>query len=327
MRVSAVIGREASFGSGATTYHRIPAKATLSATPSNNMQYLTAIGSKFFEVGVAGRFNGSGSITFSLDYRNLYPLFLMFDTYEYDAGSGTHKFSISNGVRVPSFSIRYKKLNRMVGGPKDETTTILGCVCTGFNVKQNSGSATLDTTVNFSFQRWRTDYSPLTETDYPDYYEDEPPLPVEWTCLFVGDESVAGTESSGFNTSNNATTVIGCGSRFDSNYTVGKFDVSITTSVYSNNPERYLALMYSGGVDDQATEPRSKALQPIPEVSLRSSETVDSEDYSLVARFKDVYVNQGGATSFSDSKITESPTLKAKSVTLEFKNGMPQYSW
>lgn len=327
VRVSAVMGPESSYGSGATVWHRFPTGITLSINPSNNMSYLSSIGSKTFDVGVGGKFNGSGSFNCKLDYNILYPLFLICDTYSYDSASGTHKFTIEDGKRMKSFAIRFKKLNRMVGGPQDETTELTGCVATSFDVRQGSGSATLDLSVRFSFRTMETSYGNLTETDYPDYYADNPPLPIEWTCLFVGEESVAGTEASNFSITNNAGTVIGCGTRFDSNYYVGKTTVTVGTTVYSNNPKRYLALMYSGGSSDTLTAPREKALQPIPEVSLRSSETVDSDDYSLKVTFYKVYVESGGATNFSDSKLTESPSMKANNFKIEIKNTVGELTW
>lgn len=255
-----------------------------------------------------------------MDYNIIDFLPAIFEEYTYDSSTGTHTFANLNGSRPPSFAIRYKKLNRIVGGPNDETTELRGCVASALSIKQTSSSATLDVTLRFTYNTQVSVYSDLSETDFDDYYETTDPLPVEWTCLYVGDESVAGTESSGFDVSNNLGTVAGCGTRFDSNYYVGKVDVSISTSVYSTDPKRYLTLMYSGGYDDTLTSPQDKALRPIPEVSLRSSETVDSDTYSCIATFEDVYVGAGGATSFTDSKVVDSPTLKAKSVTLAFRN-------
>lgn len=320
-RTSAVWSPESSFGSGDSgKWYRFPTAVNLSLTPSNNMTYLTPIGTKFFETGVAGKFSGTGSLTFKLDYNLIDFLLCIFDTYEYDSGSGTHTLTISNGVREGSFCVRYKKMNRIVNGPRDETRTLLGCIATSFEVKQNSGSATLDCTVQFTYINEETSFGNVSETDWDDYYATDPPLPVEWTCLYIGEESVAGTESSGFSVSNGAGTVAGCGSRFDANYYMGSVTVNVNTSVYSNNPDRYLTLMYSGGFSTSYTSPKSKAVKPIPEVSLRSSETVDSDNYSLTVTFENVYVNKGGPTSFNDSKCVDSPTLRAQKVTLAFKN-------
>ena len=320
VRASCVYGPEDTFAGGTTQWFRFPTAVTLSVNPSNNMSYLTPIGSKFFEEGVAGKFSGSGNVKFKLDYNLIEPLMLFCDTYEYDSGSGTHTFYISNAKRMKSFSLRYKKLNRMVGGASDETTTLVGCYATSFQVSQSSNAATLDCTIQFSYVNQSTSLSNLDGTDWDDYYANNPAMPIEWTCLFVGEESVAGTESSGFSISNGAGSVAGCGSRFDANYYVGQTQVTVNTTVYSNNPQRYLTLMYSGGYDGDALSPRTKGLRPIPEVSLRSSETADSDDYSMTVTFEDVYVNSGGATSFSDSKITESPSMRARNFTIEIKN-------
>lgn len=320
VRTSVLMKYEQEFGVEDTggTWFRLPGGLTASFDPSNNMTYNYGIGDRFWETAVAGKFSGSCTLNFKMDYNCINFLGACFDTYEYQ--NGTHVFSYSNGTRGRSFSLRYRKLNRMVGGPEDTTVVVLGCVCTSFSMKQGAGSANLDCTMQCSYVNEIADYSDLSETDWD--YDSTPLVPVEWSCLNIGGVPVAGTESSGFTVTNGSGMVAGCGSRFDSNYYSGKVDITISTTVYSNNPERYLALMYSGGYSDSLTAPMPKGLQPIPQLSLRSGMTsVGGQQYSCVLEATNVMVNKSGMSQFGDSKITDSPTLKAQNCTLSITNG------
>lgn len=325
VRTSVLMKYEDSFGTESTSnaWFRLPSKLTARFEPRNNMSYQYGIGDRFWQTATAGKFSGSVTLTFIMDYNCINYLGAVFDDYEYT--NGEHVFKDINGARGRSFSLRFKKLNRMVGGPKDQTTVCTGCVCTQFNVSQSAGSAVLTCTMTCFYVNESSTFADLDGTDW-DYDDSDNAelIPVEWSCLNIDDVSVAGTESVGFTISNNSGSVPGCGSRFDQNYYSGKVDITLSTTVYSKNPDEYYRRMYSGGLltssisSVTSDSPKSKALKPIDKVSLKSSQ---EGTYSCILDAEDVMVDKDGLKEFGESELTASPTLKPRNVTLRIKNG------
>lgn len=324
-RVSAVFKPEQTLGTedSSRDWLRFPSKLTFKYQANNNLREYYSIGSKFMDNATAGMFAGTWEAGFVLDYRYLNILGLAFEGYSYE--NGVHSFYKANGLRVPSMSVRIKKLNRIVDGSKDQTTVLKGCVLKSISINQSSGNAPLECRMSGQYVDELSDYSNLSETDYPEYYDDsEDCLPIEWACMVIGDKAVANTESVSFSVENNLQLISGCGSRFYTNYDEGQTTISLSTSCYSKDPETYYQKMYSGGFDSTLNAPRVKNLKPIPEMSIRSSydENDDGQaDYSLSLVCNKVWVNSAGQYNFdANSKILDNPQFKVKNFKLNIKS-------
>lgn len=327
VRVSAVFKPEQEIGVEDSTKNwlRFPSKVSFKHQATNNMREYYSIGSGFIDNATAGMFTGTWEVGFVLDYRYLNILGAVFEGYEYDSSTGTHTFYKVSGKRVPSMSIRVKKLNRFVDGSKDQTIILKGCVAKSISINQSSGNAPLECRLSGQYVDELSDYSNLDSTDYPEYYDGtEEPIPVEWACMVIGATPVANTESVSFSVENNLQLISGCGSRFYTNYDEGPTSISLSTSCYSKDPEVYYQKMYSGGFDSTLTAPRVKNLKPIPEMSIRSSydENDDGQtEYSFNLVCSRVWVNSSGQYNFdSNSKILDSPQFKVSNFKLKIKS-------
>ena len=328
IRTSAVFRPETSYGvAGSGDWQRLPTGLSVDYSPSNNIKTYNEIGNKFFDNAVADRYTCGFTMRFKLDYKCIAILGAVFENVTFS--NGTYTFTKSNSARVKSFELRYKKLNRIVGGNKDQTIHLKGCYVTSFSFSQNSG-ATLDATVSGNCIMDSTDYSNLTETDWNDFYEDDDDVcvPIEWACVAIGDDPVAYTESVTFGINNNAENVLGCGSRFSQNYMEKNSNITFSTSCYSVNPEYYQQRMYSGGMDATHTQPMTKGLRPIPVMKIRSFYDADEDntnEYTSTITLNHVYINSMGTISFdAGRKIVDSPSMLVQGFSFEIKNGDAQ---
>lgn len=324
-RVSAVFKPEKEFGvveSGA--WHRFPSNLTFRYQPNNNIREYYGIGSKFVDNAVAGMFSGTWEAGFKLDYNLINILGIAFEDYSYDSSTMTHTFGKANGKRVPSMSVCIKKLNEVVGGSKDQTIILKGCVCKSISISQSNGSATLDCRLSGQYINEESSFESLDSTDWEEYYDNEDAVPVEWACMTIDGTQVANTESVSFSVDNGLQLMPGCGSRFYSNYDEGQSVINLSTSCYSHNPEDYYQKVYSGGYNSTETAPKSKGLRPIPSMSIRSAYDMNDDntsEYSLTLDCERVWVSSMGQYSFdANSKIMDSPSFKVRRFALKLKN-------
>lgn len=326
VRASAVYTPEKEYGVTPTgaTWYRFPTGLTFDFNPTNSMSSYGEIGSKFISNVTAGKYSLGWTARFKLDYRCIEILGMVFESYTYDSTTGTHIFKKVNNKRVPPASIRLKKLNRYVGGGNDQTFILTGCVVKSFEFSQSSSGATLDCTINGTGMIDIADYQDLIQTDWEGYYDTDDCIPMEWTCLAIGDKPVAYTESVRFSVDNGSEFAYGCGSRFIQNYNEKNATISLSTSVWSVDPDNYQRRMYSGGIDTTHNRPMAKGLKPIPEITLRSfydSNEDGNNDYTCTVHLYKVWVNSNGQTSLSpSSKIMDSPNLIVTNFSIEIKN-------
>ena len=325
IRTSAIFRPEKSYGvSGTGDWYRFPSGLTISYNPTNNIRAYNEIGTKFISRAVADKYNCTLTTNFKLDYKCIQILGAIFEGYSYDSSTKTHKFWKSNSKRVKSMEVKLKKLNRLVGGSKDETITLKGCYVTSFTFRNTSG-ATLDAEVSYNCIMDASDYIALDSTDWDTYYDDmDACVPIEWACISIGNDPVAYTDSVTFSVNNNAESVYGCGSRFVQNYLEKTTSISCSTSCYSVNPEYYRQRMYSGGVDATHSQPIAKGLKPIPQMKIRSFyDAIEGGDdeYTCTVNLYNVWVNSMGTISFdAGRKITDSPNLIIQNFDIEIKN-------
>lgn len=318
--VSAVFKPEKEFGVEDTTadWQRLPSGLTVTYQPKNNLKTYYEIGNKFMRRAVAGNFSGTFTLNFKMDYQCIDILGAVFEDYNYI--NETHIFKKVNGKRIPSFTLRIKKLNRIRGGSADTTITLTGCVANSFQMAQSGSSdATSNATISGNYADEDMVKTDLDGTDWEDFYDVEDAfVPMEWTCVNIGDTPVAYTESASFGVNNSASMVPGCGSRFAHQYSEGQAQISLSTSCWSVNPEVYYQRMYSGGYRNTDTAPLSKGLKPIPLMKLKSS--LESA-YSITVNLYKVYVESDGSRSYTaNGRIMDSPQFQVTNFDIEIKN-------
>jgi len=283
-------------------------------TPNNSWQKFNSIGTKFRTGESAGKFSGSFTINTILDYSNIWILALAFEEYTYNATTKVHTFEKWDGKRPPSFECRQRILNRMVDGPTDVTRIYRGCVCKSMAFKQDTGASTLTVTITGAYQ-WQEDtFETLDATDWEGYDADK----VEWSCLEIptGDK-IANVESLGFSVDNASELQYNTCSRKASNYFEKAVTFSTNATMYSNNPHIFMSRLYSGGYDDQMTEPKKKNLNPIPEMAIVSD--TENGNYCKILMEK-VIVEQMTMDAKANNKMVDAPTLTPRNFKIEIKN-------
>lgn len=332
VRSSAVFGFESKFAEDIretiddAEWFRFPPANTFTRTPTSSATALWGLGSKFAETFTYGKFSGTWSASFKMDYQHLEWLRMGFEKYTFSLGTGgvpnKHTFEKVDGKRIPSMRFKIKQINTMVGGNTNETVLIVGAVIKSIKFNQSSGNAPMDITIDGNYVN---EYIiPNTDPDFiTDYTEYDGDL-VEWSCLNIGDtedtlEPVARTESASISFSFSPSMTPGCGSRFDVNYYENKTNVDVSTTVQSYNPELYMQRVYSGGFKSDSglpTTPMKKNLKPIPFIALKTSYDKDENtQYSCQWTMKKATV-EGYSKSYSDSKLQDSPKIKCSKGTL-----------
>lgn len=144
-RVGVAIKPEQQFGVEDTSeqWHYVGVGMDMSITENNNWRFQNGMGSKTAQLEYEGRFSGTWNGSLYLDYNNFYWLLFGLENYGFfDGGDvGYHVFSVSNSKALRSFSMRFCKLDRTVGGPYDEDIILLGCVMGKVNPTYESGNA------------------------------------------------------------------------------------------------------------------------------------------------------------------------------------------
>ena len=340
-RVGVAIKPEQEFGVEDTNaqWHYVGVGIDMNFSENNNWRFQNGMGSKTPQLVYEGRFSAQWSGKLYLDYNNFYWLLFGLEDYAFKkiGDYGYHLFSTSNKKSIKSFSMRFLKLDREVGGPYDENIVLLGCTMNKVNpVYEGSSTSAISCSIGGGFVDTVLSAENLSDTVIMTNYVDKNKIvPMEWGCLQVlnedGDawEKIANNEKTSFTFSRTINTVPDCGERIDTAYYESAIQpITITSQVYSRNGNQWHTRMHSGGIRNdiavgQTSSPRRKGLQPIPDIRIASGTATespsDSPDYSFVAQFEDATVDNWGNSYNSNSEITESPTIKAVKGVLIIK--------
>jgi len=285
-------------------------------TPNNNWQKFNSIGTKFRTGSSAGRFTGTFSINTILDYANLWILAMGLEKYTFD--SGIHTFEKKDGMRPRSAEFRQKILNKMVDGDEDITRIYQGCVAKSISFSQDAQSgSTLAVTINGDYA-WQYDvWGDLDATDWEPYDADK----IEWNCLEVPTgHKIANVESVSFGITNNTELQYNTCSRKASGYFEKAVTFQAGASIYANTTE-WISRLYSGGVDNTATEPWKKNLKPIPYMAIVSDSDDPLANYCKVLMEK-VSVESMALEAKANTKMVDKPTLSPRKFSMEIKSGI-----
>ena len=301
IRQSFVFALEDEFGKGKGENNKWiapPVGSFFNSTHSRQATKIYTVGSKFYDTVAYGQLNGQFNWTFVFDYHYLEPLQLAFEkvgcTLNSDGAHYTHTFEKVNNMRIPSFTVRRKILNRIAGGPEDsdEITELLGCVVRNISFSKAAGTSQLQVTMTGFYVDERMYKGELDATDYKDYNGKLS----EYMCMFIGDVSkdnyVANTESLEFSLENNSDAVYNTCSPFAGLYYEGRTNCTFGTTCYSNNPSYYKQRVYSGGYRNDVYKPMAKNMKPIPIVTLAAyDKSIRDDEYSEALDFTNALVD------------------------------------
>ena len=306
IRQSFVFGLESEFGKGkGSGYNWLqpPPGSFFESTPNRQTNDIYGAGDKFRQNVAYGQFAGTWSWTFMLDYNYLEPFMLAFEVVNSksvgDSGFGGYDntdfftFEKKNFKRVPSFCVRTKKLNRIVGGlttTKDEIIEHYGCVVQQISFNRSASSAQYQISMSGIYADEDEVTGNLDSLDYQAYS----PKLVEYSCVFQGDgvvdaNYVANTESLSMTIGNNAAGVYNICTPFATTYFEGKSQFQFSTTMYSWNPQIWRLRANSGGRDNTHMKPMAKNLAPMATITVASYDKSKRDDNqaSMTAAFED----------------------------------------
>lgn len=345
IRYAVSAAEETTFGTAGTNFFVLPPGAYMSATYNVSTEVLYAPGSKFFDDVVYGRVQGSFEISCTLSYEHLELFKLVFEDYDVDsvsAGVYKHTFKKKNNKRVKSFTIRRRTLNDITGptAGTDETTLFLGCVMKSCRISQASGSGKMTATFSGYFMDSVTTLADLTDTGYVDFEGQN----VEWACLFIGDDYVENIESLALSIDNGAGLQYSTCRGTAVNYYESTASFQFGMTCYSNDFERYKAMVYTGGQDVSNAASGNKYSgmcknkHPIPELSMKSFNTCREGDESIestVARatksltfnIEDCIVKSATWQKGDGSRMLDQmSSAECKRIEMVVVNDIPSYS-
>lgn len=225
------------------------------------------------------------------------------------------------------FDIGYQQVNRNTAyGGADEVGVLCGCVIDSFTISYETGG---DATFTFSISG--TAMSEWLQPDpvffdYNHILEDVSNAIMVTGCVQVYDKEkeeytpIAQTDSASVTVSNNPTKLGACMKPYFSSVAIGNQVIELSTSVYSNDPNKYLSYMYghkkltggTGGGDPVFYGVSKKPLR-IPEMVIVSNDAqVGSDDFKNFIKIHLYKVNVGTAnrTLNAENSIMEEPDLR-----------------
>jgi hypothetical protein len=252
----------------------------------------------------------------------------------YDELTGTSVvklFGYKNLTGPKYFDIGYQKINSHASGVGkydglDEIGVLVGCVIDSASISYESGS---DAGVKFSISGHALrDIVEMVQGSTLDYASYLDPVPTEvfvGGCVSVYNEgeddylAVAQTDSASISIANNTTKLGNCLKLNYSSYAMGALTYDVSTSTYSNDPNKYLKYLYGYTDDFEDGETYFIAKQPIPleHMKIRTDDT--SARRKVASMFMDinmtkVYVGDMSNSYSVDSAIMDEPSLRPQKV-------------
>lgn len=345
-----------------------PPGSWFTTTHNRSTSRINAAGCKTFDAVAYGALSGSFEWNFTMSYDYLEPLYLMFEAYDPlvavndaisntqgNTGDGTnvalnttyHKFRKTNGGRVRSFTIRRKRLNRMVnehatgGNVYDEIEEYTGCVIRNFKFSRSSSASQMQVSVSGFYTNEKMILGKWNFTEFQPF---DGQL-TEYTCAFAGNtdadcEYLANTESLSVSVENNSSPVYQICSPFAQNFYEGLTSCNISLQNYANDPFRYMTRLYGGGVrrtpssslnNQLVFTPGAKHMAPLPLLKMRSYTGESQNDSDIATVFTTSAMNMEIIarktviksltwTNGNGDKLQDSISAECKDVSIIVKN-------
>lgn len=230
------------------------------------------------------------------------------------------------------FDIGYEQINKNTTfGGKNELGVLLGCVIENFSISYESGS---DSAITFSISgQAMSNWFTVTDDAF-DYNAILDPVPAEIMvggCVSVYDDAqskyvaVAQTDSASVTVTNNLTKLGNCLKLYYSSVAMGAQTIEVSTSTYSNDPNKYMSYMYGYKSLDSKTKNYSVGKQPVPisKMLISSNNSTAENQYNadtatefINIELKDAYIGTANRTYNVENAIMEEPDIRARKVRL-----------
>lgn len=236
-------------------------------------------------------------------------------------------FGYTNLQGPKYFDIGYQKINAHASGVsqydgKNEFGCLCGCIINSASISYDSGS---DAAIRFSISGSALcDYTQVS-TDSFDYSSILSELP---TDVFVGGcmsvfnnteyKAVAQTDSASVSISNNTSKLGNCNKLTYSSYAMAGLTYDVSTSTYSNDPEKYLKYLYGYNTLDVSKNYHvGRQAVPIGNMKIRTDDTSATTTTSTMfmdINMSNVYVGDMNYNFSVDSPIMDEPSLRAQTL-------------
>lgn len=238
-------------------------------------------------------------------------------------------FGYTNLQGPKYFDIGYQKINAHASGVsqydgKNEFGCLCGCIINSASITYDSGS---DAAIRFSISGSALCDYVQVGTDSFDYSSILSELP---TDVFVGGcmsvfkdgkyNAVAQTDSASVSISNNTSKLGNCNKLTYSSYAMAGLTYDVSTSTYSNDPEKYLKYLYGYNTLDVSKNYHvGRQAVPIGNMKIRTDDTsatttVGNETMFMDINMNNVYVGDMNYNFSVDSPIMDEPSLRAQTL-------------
>lgn len=238
-------------------------------------------------------------------------------------------FGYTNLQGPKYFDIGYQKINAHASGVsqydgKNEFGCLCGCIINSASISYDSGS---DAAIRFSISGSALCDYVQVGTDSFDYSSILSELP---TDVFVGGcmsvfkdskyEAVAQTDSASVSISNNTSKLGNCNKLTYSSYAMAGLTYDVSTSTYSNDPEKYLKYLYGYDTMTAGTNYHvGRQAVPIGNMKIRTDDTSatttdDDKTMFMDINMNNVYVGDMNYNFSVDSPIMDEPSLRAQTL-------------
>lgn len=238
-------------------------------------------------------------------------------------------FGYTNLQGPKYFDIGYQKINAHASGVSqydgnNEFGCLCGCIINSASISYDSGS---DAAIRFSISGSALcDYTQVSKDSF-DYSSILSELP---TDVFVGGcmsvfkdgkyNAVAQTDSASVSISNNTSKLGNCNKLTYSSYAMAGLTYDVSTSTYSNDPEKYLKYLYGYDTLSEGTNYHvGRQAVPIDNMKIRTDDTSATKTDGNETMFMDinmsnVYVGDMNYNFSVDSPIMDEPSLRAQTL-------------
>ena len=236
-------------------------------------------------------------------------------------------FGYTNLQGPKYFDIGYQKINAHASGVsqydgKNEFGCLCGCIINSASVSYDSGS---DAAIRFSISGSALCDYVQVGTDSFDYSSILSELPTDvfvGGCMSVfndtGYKAVAQTDSASVSISNNTSKLGNCNKLTYSSYAMAGLTYDVSTSTYSNDPEKYLKYLYGYNALTAGTNYHvGRQAVPIGNMKIRTDDTSATTTTSTMfmdINMSNVYVGDMNYNFSVDSPIMDEPSLRAQTL-------------
>ena len=272
---------------------------------------------------------GSGTTMKKFGQPVLYKDFNTYNTFANATGKTVTLFGYTNLTGPKYFDIGYQKINSHASGVGkydglDEIGVLIGCVIDSASISYESGS---DAGVRFSISGHALkDVVKMvngSDFDYAAYLDAVPTKVFVGGCVSIfnntGYDAVAQTDSASISIGNNITKLGNCLKLNYSSYAMGSLVYDVSTSTYSNDPNKYLKYLYGYAEDfaDGGTYYIGKQPVPIGHMKIRTDDTSARQETATMfmdINMTDVYVGDMSNSYSVDTAIMDEPSLRPQKV-------------